>query len=343
MKSIFNSLAVYAAAAIFLVFMSGCESKKSKEEKAISSKVEERSKIRLGVAMQPSSGLILVAINNGYFKKHGVDVEVTQYPSGKRALNDGLFKGKVDIASSADVPVAVSMLKGEEFKIASVIFKADNVNRVIARKDSGISKPSDLKGKKVATQKASAVHFFLNQFLTEHNILESDVELSYMKAEFLPKALAEGKIDAFSMREPYISQAKELLKDNYVVFEEPGLYPQIDAVVVNSKFINSSSNSVNSFVKALLDAQRFIETNPKESIKIIADTLGVSYGSIERIWPEVNLSVTLEQSTILLIENISRWAIKNKIVDKQNISNSLEFIYFIGLENANSDAVTIIR
>ncbi|MEA3352804.1 MAG: NrtA/SsuA/CpmA family ABC transporter substrate-binding protein [Campylobacterota bacterium] len=343
MKNMFKSIVVYVTAVLFLVIMSGCESKDNKNEKTSTFNIEEKTKIRLGLAMQPSSGLIMVALKNGYFKRYGLDIEITEFPSGKRALKEGLFKGKVDIASSADVPVAVSMLNGEEFKIVSVIFKADNVNRVVARKDAGISKPSDLKGKKIATQKASAVHFFLNQFLTEHNILEEDINLSFMKAELLPKALAVGKIDAFSMREPYISEAKKLLKDKFIVFEEPGLYPQIDAVVVSSDFIKKSSRGVNGFVKALLDAQRYIEKDPKSAIKIISDKLGVSYSSIEKIWPEVNLSVSLEQSMILLMENISRWAIKNKIVEKQNVSNSLEFIYFIGLEDSNPDAVTILR
>lgn len=322
---------------ICLVIFTACENKEIKEDKQFNM----ISKVRLGLAMQPSSGLMMVALKKGYFKKYGLDIEVSEYPSGKRALNDGLFKDRVDIASSSDVPICVSMLKGFDFKIAAVTFKADNVNRVIARKDAGILEAADLNGKKVATQKASAVHFFLNLFLDEHNILEDDVDISFMKAELLPKRLASGEIDAFSMREPYITKAKELLKDNYVVFEKPGLYPQIDAVVVNNNFIKSSQKSVNGFVKALLDAQDFIESNPKESIKIIAERLGVSNESIEKIWPEVSLSVSLEQSTILLIENITRWVMKNSIVETKEIPNSLEFIYFDGLQSSNPAAITI--
>ncbi|MES9908569.1 MAG: hypothetical protein ABW150_08700 [Candidatus Thiodiazotropha sp.] len=52
----------------------------------------------------------------------------------------------------------------------------------------------------------------------EHEIYEKDLELSYFKAEQLPDKLASGAIDAFSMREPYISLAREKLPGKYIVF-----------------------------------------------------------------------------------------------------------------------------
>jgi len=76
----------------------------------------------------------------------------------------------------------------------------------------------------VATQRASAVHYFLHLFLLRHGMSEDDVDLSFMKAEELPGALSEGTIDAFSMREPFIGEAKRLMGEQAVVFSEPALY-----------------------------------------------------------------------------------------------------------------------
>lgn len=323
--------------ASIVMFSSGCEKKKVYDQ------TKHNGKLRLGLAMQPSSGLIMVALENGYFEKNGLDVEVVEFPSGKRALNNGLFKGVVDIATSSDVPVAVSMLKGLDFKIAAITFNADNINRVIARKDAGIKRPSDLIGKRIATQRSSAVHYFLDLFMGEHGISHKDIEMIYMKAEKLPLALRSGEIDAFSMREPYITEAKELLGENCVVFSEPGLYSQIDVVVVDNKIVENSPQMVNNFLRALIEAEEFTVSNTKESIDIISKRLGVSYESISKLWPEVKLRISLGQSSVMLMEDIARWVIKEKLIEDKEVPNSLEYIYFNGMEAAKPQAVTIIR
>lgn len=337
MREIVKIVAWLFLSAFMIMFFSGCEKKKEQAQ------TKHNKKIRLGLAMQPSSGLIMIALENGYFKKNGVDVEVVEFPSGKRALNDGLFKGKVDIATSSEVPIAISMLKGLDFKIVAITFNADNINRVIARKDSGINKPIDLVGKRIATQRSSAVHFFLHLFLGEYGISNKDIEISFMKAEKLPSALASGKIDAFSMREPYITRAKKLLGKNYVVFAEPGLYSQIDALLVDKKILQKSSQAVNSFIRAIIKAEEFTVSNTQKSIDIISKKLGVSYESISKLWPEVKLRISLGQSSIILMEDIARWAIKERLTQESIVPNSLEYIYFNGMEAAKPQAVTIIR
>lgn len=340
MGSFFKIKAISVIASVFIIIFTGCD---NRENKAEVKELNKSEKIRLGLAMQPSSGLAIIALENGYFKKNGLDIKILEFPSGKRALNDGLFKGKVDIATSSDVPIAISMLKGLKFNVAAITFKADNINRIIARKDAGIYKPTDLVGKRIATQKSSAVHFFLHLFIGEYGIDYKDVEISYMKAEKLPSALASGEIDAFSMREPYITQAKKLLGDNYIIFSEPGLYSQVDAIVVDKNIIQNSPNTVNNFIRALIEAEKFTTTNTQKAIAIIAKKLRVSHESIAKLWPEVKLTINLGQSYVILMEDIARWAILEKLTKEKHVPNSLEYIYFKGLDNIKPESITIVR
>jgi len=140
-------------------------------------------KLKLGIALQPTSALAMIAMEKNYFKKHHIDIDLHKYPSGKRALNDGLFSGQIDIATTTDMPAAMAALQQHKYKIIASTFNADNVNRIIARKDAGILSPADLQGKKVATQQASAVHYFLYLFLLEHGLSENDVQQYFFKAE----------------------------------------------------------------------------------------------------------------------------------------------------------------
>ena len=161
--------------------------------------------LRIGVEQSPLLALVMIAEDQGFFSKQGVDVKVKYYASGKLALN-GMFSGEVDLATPAETPIVFSSFERMDFSIVATIGSSDNDPKIVARKDRGIQKPGNLRGKCIATQKASAVHFFLHSFLVRNGLSEKDIKLSFKHPDELVPALAKGEIDAFSMREPYVSR-----------------------------------------------------------------------------------------------------------------------------------------
>jgi len=298
-------------------------------------------KINIGLAMQPSSALSIIALEKGYFDKLGLQVDVREFPSGKRALNEGLLTGAVDVAIAAEVPAVIANLRGEEFVLLAATFRADNVNRIIARRDAGISKPADLIGKRIATQQGSAVHFFMHLFLIENGIQKGDLFQYFMKAEQLPAALETNRVDAFSMREPYISRAAKLLGDNHIIFSAPGSYNQFDLVVVSKNCLKEKKNASGKFVAALLQAEKFMKNHPEEAAQIVSDKLGSSKDAIQHAWKGAVISVSLDHALITVMEDISRWAINEKIVDVKRVPNFLDAIHFNALEKESPESVTV--
>ncbi|ATX82877.1 ABC-type nitrate/sulfonate/bicarbonate transport system, substrate-binding protein [Mariprofundus ferrinatatus] len=296
-------------------------------------------KVRIGLALQPSSALVLVAAEKGYFSQSGLDAEVLEYPSGKRALIEGLLPGNVDIAVSTEVPIAEAALQGTKMKLVASTFTASNVNRVIARKDAGIEKPEDIAGKRVATQKHSAVHYFLHLFLLEHGLAESDIRLSFTKAEELPASLEWGTIDAFSMREPYISEAAVRLPNNHVIFAAPGAYKQFDIVVVSPELQKQRSRVIEKFLRALQMAEEYIEQHPKEAQIIVAYKFGVVPETVAAGWGDYQFQLGMGQPLLLLLEDIARWMRS----DEQAIPNFLEMMAFEGLEKTKPQGITVFR
>ena len=107
--------------------------------------------------------------------------------------------------------------------------------------------------------------------------------------------------------------------------------------------MQNSPKVVNSFIRALIQAEEFTLSHTQEAITIIAKQLGVSYESILKLWPEVKLRISLGQSAIMLMEDIARWAITEKLTEDKAVPNSLEYIYFNGMETEKPQSVTIIR
>lgn len=325
----------FLSLAVITIFLLGCDSQKTEKL--------EPMQLRLALAMQPSNGLTMVALENAYFKKHGLDVTVSQHPSGKRAMHDALLADKADIASSADVPIVKHAFIDDDIVVLATAFNADNVNRIIARADSGIKTPTDLKGKRIATQHASAVHFFMHLFLLENGMDESQMTVSYMKAEKLPTALANNEIDAFSMREPYISQARDLLGDNSVVFASPGAYRQGESIITKKAFLEHNPEVVDRYLHALVDAEHFMLNNPKAAQQIIADTLKVPVSQLRENWDEYQFRLSMEQTSVILMEDIARWMLYQGIVDHQTIPNFIDGVAVEPLKKHKPEAVNITQ
>ncbi|MBS1189363.1 MAG: ABC-type nitrate/sulfonate/bicarbonate transport system, substrate-binding protein [Rhodocyclaceae bacterium] len=292
----------------------------------------------------PTSLLAHVALDQGYFAANGLDVAVSEYPSGKRALEDGLFAGQADITWSNELPVALAGFQRSDFRIISTTLTADNVNMVVARRDRGIARPEDLRGKRIGTQKGSAVHFFLHLLLLEHGLTDEDVRIAFFKAEELPGALAAGAIDAFSMREPYVSQARALLGEaNVIVLRAPRIYDQMDIMVMRQDILERNPRIAAKALRAMLDAQAFVAAHPRETAAIMARRLRIPPEEADRMLPDLQPNVSLSQPLLTLLESEARWAVKHGLVDRREVPDYLSLIDVNDLKGLRPAVVTIVR
>lgn len=268
---------------------------------------EKTETVVLGATASLLNSLLWIAQEKGYFKEQGLDVQFKIYPTGKRSLK-GMLAGEAEVSTTADVPFMANLYAHPELRLIATIGSSDDELKIVTRTDRGIASPADLKGKIIATQKASAVHFFLHLFLLQHYISEQDVSIQYMKAEELPIALAEGKIDAFSMREPFINQARILLSDNIQIFSEPALYRKTYNLVTSEQYIKEKPHIIKKLLKALLSAEQFIEENPDKARMIMAELLNIETAEVKKLWNNFVLRVLLEQDFLLQLQMQEGWS-----------------------------------
>lgn len=299
-------------------------------------------KIRLGLAMQESSALAMIAVENGYFAREGLDCSVTEYVSGKRALA-GMLEGEVDAASTAAVPVVFQSFRRQDFRIAASIGAVTGLEKLVARRDLGIERPEDLRGRRIGTQRGSAVHFFLHLFLLKKGIPAEEVTLKFMKAEELPAALEEGRMEAFCMREPYVSEAVERLGEKAVVFDAPGIYYRSELLVAMDSVVEQKPEVVRALVGGMLRASEFVSDHPQQAIGVVAGRLGVRRERIEAMWPGFRSHVALTQALLAGMESQAEWALRASLAEGERIPNYLDFIYLGAMESEKPGAVTIIR
>ncbi len=277
--------------------------------------------ITFGATNSPMSLLVWLTDELGYFKKQGIQLDLQEYPSGKRALA-ALLRGEQELVISAETPFVIASFKRSDLRIYGTLGQSDNDVRVLARTDHEIRNPVDLRGKIIATQKGSAVHFFLSSFLLKHHIISSDITIRYLKAEELPAALASGDVDAISMRDPVLAQAKQKTGENKVVeFSEPGLYTKTYNLVGSDNFTRKYPGVMQKILSAMNETAEFMSSNPGQAIDLAARKLQLSDERMMDIWPGIRISVTLDQGLLSTLQEEARWAVSTGLIKNTEILN----------------------
>jgi NitT/TauT family transport system substrate-binding protein len=110
------------------------------------------------------------------------------YQTGIHPVED-LVAGKVDVATASEFVLAIQGFKKQDLRTIGTI-SASNAIEVIGRKDHGIRKPEDLRGKRVGVSKRTASEFFLNAFLSFNGIRPTEIVEVPLKPSEMVAALS---------------------------------------------------------------------------------------------------------------------------------------------------------
>ncbi len=294
--------------------------------------------IRLGVPVSTQASLPWLTQELGLFRKNGVRIELVSYPSGKRAPQ-ALLKGRLDLAVSAETPFAIAAFDHPDLRLFSTLGKSDDEIRVLARRDHGIEKPADLAGKSIATQQNSAVHFFLSSFLLYHGLDPKGIDLHFMKAEELAPALVSGEVDAISMRDPILEEAKwGLGEGRWVEMKVPGLYTKTYNLLGRVDFLQKHPGTMERILQALMEAEEYLEQHPEQARKLIAARLGLTETRLEQLWSGLQFRVSLSQGLLATLQEEAAWAVASGAVDAAKATAMPDFLVLLELRPLSSVA-----
>ena len=322
----------FAALLVVAVGLSAC----------MQSTSEPVEQLTIGVFKGVFSSLIWIAESQGYFPDNGLDVKIQdEYETGIAPVRDAI-NGEVDIATGAEFVLVSASFDNKNLKAISTIDLSDAIE-LVARKDHGITRPNDLRGKKIAIPKNTQAEFFLGRFLTFNDLSLDDVHIVGMSPSDLVDAIVAGTIDAAMIWEPNIFEISSRLGNNLITFPGQSGQDFYFLMVTTNEVIMARREAIERFLKALLEAETFVKQYPDQAKDIITEWLGVEEDYIASVWPKNNFTTSLPQSLILAMDDEARWRIANNLTDEKVVPNYLDYIYLDGLEALKPEAVTIIR
>jgi ABC-type nitrate/sulfonate/bicarbonate transport system substrate-binding protein len=293
--------------------------------------------IRIGMSsVQPLNGLLTVASEQGFFSQEGLNVQFTEFASGKDALQ-AFLGGSLDLTATGEVPATFSLLNGGEFYILTqLVEKTKGDIRIVALKDGGLSDTSaktyfSAKKRKLATSFGGGPEFYTYNFLRKYNI--SDVELVNVKPADMPAALASGSVDAIAVFEPFAFIAEGKLPNGTVSFSDEAVYSEFFLLLAHKEWISSHAKEAEEIVAALKKASDFIAEEPQESKAIVAKSTKLDLATIDGIWDKYVFKPALTSGLLKYMSAEAAWAKETGKAGNETVApNFSSFVYKAALK-----------
>lgn len=166
------------------------------------------SEIRIDWATYNPVSLILK--NDGIlekeFEKDGIKVTWVQSAGSNKAL-EFLNASSLDFGSTAGAAALIGKVNGNPIK-SVYVYSRPEWTALVTRKDTGITKVEDLKGKSIAVTRGTDPHIFLIRALAEVGLTEKDVTLVLLQHADGKLALQRGDVDAWAGLDPIMASAE---------------------------------------------------------------------------------------------------------------------------------------
>lgn len=210
-----------------------------------------------------------VAIENGYFEKNGIDVDVV-LTSGANNVVAAVLSNDVNIGLCGPEATIYIYKEGEKDYIQtfSGLTKRDG-QFIVSRKKNENFSINDLKGKEVLAGRVGGMpELNFENALRNSNVLVSDVDIN-TTVDFasLSGAFIGGTGDYVNLFEPNATNI-EKLGYGYVVASVGELSGEMPYTAFNARksYINKNEKVIKNFVKSINEGLQFVEKNDAETI-----------------------------------------------------------------------------
>lgn len=228
---------------------------------------------RIGYVPVAANLPLFVALENKYFEEYDLKVEVTEAQSPNHIV-EGMLANRLDGAGVLAYPILFTADEKNPgmFKLFASGDETDQeyVSSIIVKKDSPLTKPEDIKGKKIGVYTGLVQVLFLKSIVAGMGMdPEKDVQIVEIEPRLQLQGLESGLYDALSTVEPFPTVAKEqglarVLIENARVTYIQNPFPSV-GVPLNSNYASNHPKAAKAYALAMRDAINFIRANPEKA------------------------------------------------------------------------------
>jgi putative hydroxymethylpyrimidine transport system substrate-binding protein len=273
-------------------------------------KAEEKTEVRVALDWFPwsnHSGLF-IAQENGYYDDENLDVTIYT-PDDPSTVLLTVGAGQDDFGLSYQSVVLLALEK--DVPVVSIAALVQHpLNSVMALESSGITRPSDLSGKKVGFPGIPTDSLLLETMLQADGVTLDDVEMVNVGYDLVPALISEqvdAIVGAYWVHES-ISAENQGFPVNIMRMEEWGIPDFYEIVMVASEdMVNDDPDLAQRFMRATMRGYREAVANPQAAIDILAQAAPEIDEAIERPGVDLLSPLWIEGDLDFGLQTTDKW------------------------------------
>jgi NitT/TauT family transport system substrate-binding protein len=226
-------------------------------------------KFRVGYLRVMDDAQAITAYEGGFYKKHGLDVEMVEFKSGTDLIK-AIVGGQLDTGVLGFTNAASWSSKGADLKVVGGA--QHGFHAIVVRDDSGIKDVAGLKGHTLASQKegSTADTVLRGVVLKNAGLTPDDLTIMGVSPQVAVQSLVGNRVDAAFLFEPQ-ARIAQLIAPVTQIYEIGEVWPFPCMVVITSgKTLANNKEGVWKSLDAQREAIELMQTKPDEAAKLIS-------------------------------------------------------------------------
>jgi NitT/TauT family transport system substrate-binding protein len=236
-----------------------------------------------------------------------------RYPGGPPVMNGGVVsliaeQNPADLATNAETQLLRQSVKRPDLRIVMTL--VEGLYRIVARRSAGITSLEQLRGKRIATLRATSADYFLAKMLEKGGMTAADVTVVNMNPlQNMAPAITAGEIDAVAIWEPFSENCLRALGSDAIEFSGEGVYRELFNINTTAGALADpvKRREIVAFLRAVINATERMNRDPAEAQALIAQSGGYTLEEVVHGWPHHDFTAGFADNMLDVLEDEERW------------------------------------
>ncbi|PIG26150.1 sulfonate transport system substrate-binding protein [Janthinobacterium sp. 35] len=206
--------------------------------------------------------------------EQGVGVKWTEFPAGP-VLLEGLNVGSIDFGTVGEAPPIFAQAAGANLVYVGNEPASPASEAIVVPKGSGLRTLADLKGKKIALNKGSNVHYLLLKALEKAGVAYADIQPVFLPPADARAAFERGSVDAWAIWDPFLAAAEKQLGAR-VLADGKGLVANYQFYLASRTYAEKNPEILRIVLDEVAKVDDWGRNNPDEVATILSAQTGLS-------------------------------------------------------------------
>ena len=219
----------------------------------------------------------------------GIGVTWHEFPAGPQLL-EALAAEAIDFGIAGEAPPVFAQAAGTAMVYVGAEPAGPTGEAILVPQGSPIRTLADLRGRTVALNKGSNVHYLLVQALGSAGLKPADITLAYLPPADARAAFERGAVDAWAIWDPFLAAAQDATGAR-VLADGAGLAANRQFFLANRRFATERGGVLRTLLGQIGETDAWARAHQDEVAALLTASLGLPASVVARVVARLPLGV----------------------------------------------------